>query len=356
VATSAVAEDAKAHIEWADCLRGISICVIVFYHATQSLNAVGYPLTAFAAVLRAYIPIVLAGFFLVSGIHGAASLRSDFMTFATRRIWPLLWLLVIWTLIYWVVFAYFPKWNVPKFGQSIWQIPLAILTPTIHLWYLWALIVYLCASWVAVRRGLTTIAIAGALFTFLCLVLTPIQLEQLGLHSLGRRYHWRSAAGYYIVFYIGFRYRREILEWARERAVLLFLMLGVALQIFILGAMSPLTAGLVMLCRAGALVAGLAWTVFASQLLLLSSATAMLFSLLGRQSLVIYLTHLLCVVPLSYLLSSGRWRDAASPLLTTVLLALLGVVLAVAMNRALPLLRLGWLLRAPRLSLPAGTQ
>ncbi|WP_170981516.1 acyltransferase family protein [Nocardioides dongxiaopingii] len=155
-----------AREQWADVAKGVCIVLVVLWHVTRKDYLVlpwdvGVPVTgAWGRASELLLPVRMPLFFLISGLFAARQVQRPWPEVWRRRVAPLVYLFVLWTLVHTVVLQ-----ATPGFDTAIADGPCALLvqlsvTPG-NLWYLLALALY-----VAVARATRSVphwALAGAL-------------------------------------------------------------------------------------------------------------------------------------------------------------------------------------------------
>lgn len=300
-------------IEWIDVAKGMSIILVVFYHAMMFAEAQGLPIPALYTEITAplrYIRMPL--FFTVSAILiGAAAGRAGFVA---KWIVPTLWLLAVWNLIYALI------------GDADFHIE-ELLTPYGHLWFLCALIVFRVAWAVLDKVRLPALAAAGA-WSFWMLWTRETEMALLLRNTLT-----------YLFFFLGAAwYGRPIASRITRTPWLAFGLGAVATAV-----------SWKLAFRFGVSVAGVGMLWAAAVLIAQVRLPCDLLRWLGRHSLEIFLIHYALLLPLT-LLAAGLpgW---AVPLLVAAGATLIPVALRRLTDKVAP-----WLFRLPQIegrSVPA---
>jgi uncharacterized membrane protein YcfT len=327
---------------WPDVAKGACIVLVVLWHVTRKdflqldwrLDA---PVTgAWGTLSVALLPVRMPLFFAISGFFAARQLDRPWRAVLTRRVAPLLWVFVLWTLLQTVVLQ-----AAPGFETAIAHTPAELVaqlsvTPG-NLWYLLALAVYVVVAratrsapwlaWLALAAALvlSTVAAAGwvptpgnryGLLVNLVFFLLGVQLAR---HAHVVRRHATPALG--------------------AAAVAAFVV-GVALWVLFGLDTTPGVRPALGLLGAGA---GAATAVALSR----TPAAAGLAEL-GRRTLPVYVVHLPLVAFVH--VASARWVPTGSLWVATlypVVVTALVVVASLALHRALVRLGGRWLFEAP---------
>ncbi|WP_052317261.1 acyltransferase family protein [Corynebacterium terpenotabidum] len=99
-------------VGWVDAAKGLCILLVVAGHAIISLNGHGYATGVWEDINLIIGPVRMPLFFLLSGLFAAKALTESWRRFADRRIWVMLWLLVLWVPIREIWLALIPRTTV----------------------------------------------------------------------------------------------------------------------------------------------------------------------------------------------------------------------------------------------------
>lgn len=169
---------------WINQIKGLCICLVVFYHSVITfypyLSAFEHPWSPLLAKCWVYFNLYLAPFrmpvfffisgFLIQRYIEAVSWRDSL----GKRVGTILWVLVLWGVLQWQALSHITQWLAPDrdvstsanaaYADSFGEFVPAMLTASTSLWYLYALIVYfvLCKL---TSRGKTVMIIALALLS-----------------------------------------------------------------------------------------------------------------------------------------------------------------------------------------------
>lgn len=129
---------------WVDAAKGIAIIFVVLYHsvifmADIGLGSIWVPLSGLLDSFR--MPL----FFFTAGLFAAKALQLTFGSLFRHRVLRLLWLYVLWSLIYVVVFQFVP---IAHEGGPTWLGFLLILIwPNASTWFIYALALFFMLTW-----------------------------------------------------------------------------------------------------------------------------------------------------------------------------------------------------------------
>lgn len=320
---------------WVDTAKGIAIFLVVLFHASLFLldaGVQGGPWRAKVALELFPVP----AFFLLAGITSFRIVGFSFPDLWRRRLLPLLYLYVVWSVVRFVFYLVVPTSN-----SGLGDLPaddprsllLLLVWPSSSYWFLHALVVFTALAWL-IRRLPVAVQLGAAAVVS---ALTTSGL--LDLHNTG----WNRIAGLFVVFLIGVRLRGRIVDAVEgTRAI----------------AIVPLAAAL-----AGVIAGMLLWdvedipgVVLVGQLLGVSLGLVVARAVAGwrpaaflegwgARSLHIYVLHLFVIVPVTSLVELSGWSPPR------IVGAILQVALAVgAILVSLALMR--WTRRARWLYVP----
>lgn len=300
-------------VVWADAAKGACIVLVVLWHVTRKdyLQVdwdVRLPVEgAWGHLSMVLLPVRMPLFFFVSGLFAVRLLDRPWREVLTRRVAPLLYLFVLWTLVHTVLFRL-----TPGFDTEVADDPLALLAGLTvspgNLWYLLALPLYVAVA--RATRAHPHLALGGAFALATAAAL-------LAAHLPGNRYGLLANLPFFL---LGTRRVRP------SRRVVLALAVG------FLVAVTAWQAGLVpQLFRPALGVLGVAAGVAAAVPL---SRFGWLTAI-GQRTLPVYVLHL-PLVALAGLVSphlgGSAVLAAAYPLLVTALV----VAACLALHRVLP--------------------
>lgn|GEM_PF-881365 len=163
-ATEARAASGPGRYAWVDLAKGVAIVMVVAYHALLFLEAAD---VGVAPLGRARVPLELypmPAFFLLAGVMQPRLTTSPWGRVWRRRVLPLLYLLLVWSLVRFVFFTALPMVRSdgpPQSGRDAWQLLLVPVAPGSIYWFLWALAAVTAVTWLA--RRYPRASVVGAL-------------------------------------------------------------------------------------------------------------------------------------------------------------------------------------------------
>lgn len=141
----------RERLVWADAAKGACIALVVLWHVTRKDYLalpwdVGGPVVgAWGTCSELLLPVRMPLFFLISGLFAARQLDRPWRDVLTRRVTPLLYLFVLWTLVHTAVLRL-----TPGFDTAVAHSPVELLAGLTvapgNLWYLLALAVYVALA------------------------------------------------------------------------------------------------------------------------------------------------------------------------------------------------------------------
>ena len=134
---------------WIDIAKGIAIILVVLYHAAVCANFVDLagpwqPLGLLLASFR--MPL----FFFTAGVFAAKAIGFDFRDLFRRRVARLLWIYLVWSVVFFVVFQFAPdvSQSHPPRVSELLAIP---VWPNESTWFVYALALFFLLGWLMRR-------------------------------------------------------------------------------------------------------------------------------------------------------------------------------------------------------------
>lgn len=299
------AAPAPARTSWSVTAKGLAITMVVAFHATLYLQGAGVDvLLGRGKVALELYP--MPAFFLLVGMAAAWHRRMGLGTLWWRRLAPLLYLYVLWSLLRTAFYL-----ALPGLGGGMGDLPATDLRtvlllpvwPTSSYWFLHALLVFTLVRWlVAPAPAWAQLAGAAAVST----VFTS-RLVETG--SVG----WDRVGGLFVFFVAGAVLAGPVkgaVGRARPRHLVALGLAGALVTVALLLGLRWLP-GLVLLGQAVAVGFGVVLCA-----LLPAGRARRGLDALGEETFTIYLVHLFLLVPAAALLGAldpswPRWADVA---------------------------------------------
>lgn len=325
---------------WVDAAKGMAMLAVVYFHVTLFLGEVGVD-DALGRVKLAFELFPMPAFFLLSGLLNRRSASWSFAELWRRRLLPILYIYVVWSLLRFVFYSFFPFFvtdvaDAPP--NSPFTLVLLPVLPTSSYWFVYALALFTLAAWLI--RKLPPLLQLG----FAAVISAAISSGWLNTHTIA----WDRIGALFFFFLLG------TLEWRRIRiavarspwwAIVLAAVLLLA-QIATLYLPPTRVLGRVPFY---VLVAQLLAVYLGFQVARLVARARWLgfVGLVGRQSLPIYLIHLFLIAPIAALvgLMSPDWPRVVDILVCVVVTAFV-VVMCLMLARLSSSAR--WLFAPPR--------
>lgn len=339
VASASSRAGLRSHrLGWADVARGVAIIAVVYFHATLFLEVVGVDRTLGRA--KALLELVpLPAFFLIAGLFSSRLVKEgSFRELTKKRVVPLLYVYVLWSLFRFAMFALFP--SLPSratdiaAGDPLSLLLLPVLPASLY-WFLYALALSTLLTWILRRAPRWLLGSAAAAVSM---------LFTSGVVNTGT-IAWNRIGTLFVFFVVGVLFRSEMIRlmtrarhWHAGVAVGIYLAIALALAL----ARPLLTIpGTVFIGQ----VAGVAALLLVAKSVQDLRAARTLVRC-GRASLAIYLSHILVIPPLAWLIGlfSPSWPTVVNIL---VAVAVTAVAVAVGLGLAAVAPRIPWLFSPP---------
>ncbi|WP_210528604.1 acyltransferase family protein [Rubellimicrobium arenae] len=316
-------------IDWIDTAKGASILLVVLWHSYLFARLGGDMPTEVTRLNEWLIYARMPLFFLASGILTAGLARRPIAQTIRKRVLPMVWILLVWTVIGSAIDAVVPLYPwftrpLPGLGEILWS-------PQGELWFIYALLAYAVMAWLVLTQdGWRRLALLGGLFGLLAVN-----------HLLREEFFTRSFALYY-PFYMAGVLGAPYMRWATERGSRVLVVAAVCAGGLLISLALPLH-GFTKLVVRSALGAGLG-VAAAYGLQSLPAASAWMNSI-GRRSLPIYLGHM-PIMAILFALLPEPWM-AAAPTVVWIGFAGIAVPAALMIEQVARSLGLGWLYAVP---------
>lgn len=310
---------ARGREDWVDAAKGIAILGVVLFHAVlvTADHDLAWRWRDGTDVLDTFrMPL----FFLTAGLFAARVLAQPFRVLVRRRLARLLWLYLLWTAIWVLVWRVVP-WPRPDTpAPTAAEVTLALVWPSTTTWFIYGLAVFLALTWLA-RPLPTPVLLGGALVV--SVVAAQVDTGNTALDKMGT---------YYVFFAVAARLGERVRAAAprirgRHAGVLVPTYLVVGAAVTATGLVwAP---GVRTLVGALGVVAGVAAAVVVAR-----ARSAAWLVALGRSTLAVYLLHSYPVLALAALL--GAHRAALEPWAPLIppLVAVVATLVALAVHRA----------------------
>lgn len=319
-----------------DVAKGIAIVLVVGFHAVVFPANLGLAQQwrGLASVLDTFrMPL----FFFTSGLFAAKAAHGPLLHLWSTRVARLLWLFVLWSVIWFVVFYAAPPLGTSRIGQRLDELALLFISPNQNTWYVYALAVYFLVAW-ALRRLPAAIQIGLAAVLAVSIDTGLLNATNGAVDRMGQGLVW-----FMVALHFGPQVRALAPRVRWWHAVLALLVYGLCAGLVDVAGVKGVP--FVRLALAAlAVLAGCTIAIIISRVTALDWVRA-----LGRRTLGVYLLHFYVILGGCLLLAPvaaqvAQWR--ALDLMLPVLLIALAVSVSLAvrhLTRGLP-----WLWDRPR--------
>ena len=341
------ARTARPSPGWSTPAKGLAIAMVVAFHATLYLKDAGVDV----ALGRGKVALELypmPAFFLVVGMAAASHRRLGLGALWWRRLAPLLYLYVLWSLIRTVFYLV-----VPGLGGGLGELSatdprslaLLLVWPSSSYWFLHALLIFTLVRWL-VARAPAWAQLAGS-----ALVSTAFTSGLVATGDVG----WDRVGGLFFFFTAGAVLAAPVkaaVASARPRHLVALALAGASVTLALLLGLRwvPLLVllGQVVAVGFGAVLCALLPAGRAPLGLLRRALSA-----LGEETFTIYLIHLFLIVPVAAAISAAGAPPGSRGVGLAVQLALSAASLYGSYLLARQVRRVRWLYLPPAWMLPA---
>ncbi|MGW9113319.1 acyltransferase family protein [Microbacterium sp. NPDC055683] len=332
-----MAERIVARGEWMDVAKGAAIVFVVVFHAFLYVEGAG--VKGMPSLLKVPLELFpIPAFFVLAGMTQHRTPTYAFRDLLRRRVLPLVYLYVLWSIIRWVFYVVVPGIDGglgDLSAESPLTLALLLVWPSSSYWFLWALALFTLVGWLLrAVPPVVQLTAAGALAA----------LQGAGIVDPGN-VGWDRVAGMLFLYLVGLHFSGRIASavaasgWRQLAASGAVVVLVVAALVLLRARAVP---GVVLIGQLAAVAFGL---VLARAIAPWRGSAPL--ADWGRRSLTIYLVHLFPIVALAAVLSASGWRPprAAGAVLQVVLAA---VALAASLWIIRATSRVRWLYVPPR--------
>lgn len=144
---------------WVDLAKGVAIVMVVAYHALLFLASADVGVAPLGRARLALELYPMPAFFLLAGAMQQRLVTSPWPLVWQRRVLPLVYLLVVWTLVRFAFFTAVPtaRADGPLSGRDPATLLLALVAPSSVYWFLWALALVTVVTWLTRRHPVASV-------------------------------------------------------------------------------------------------------------------------------------------------------------------------------------------------------
>ncbi|GAA1510486.1 peptidoglycan/LPS O-acetylase OafA/YrhL [Agromyces terreus] len=314
---------------WVDFAKGAAIVMVVYYHTALYLQAAGIQGTPW--LVKAPLELFpMPAFFLIAGLFGNRLGTWAFADLWRRRLLPLLYLYVLWSVLRFAFYLVVPGVN-GELGEFPATNPIGLLLiavwPSSSYWFIYALFLFTLGVWL-LRRVPPAVQVAAA-----AVLSAFVTSGILDANNVG----WNRVGGLFVFFLVGALYSKRLFElvnrvrpWMLATAFAVFVAVVAGLILFGLRAVP----GGVLLGQ----VAAVAFGIMASTYLVRLRPLRFV-STLGATSLQIYLFHLYVIVVIAAIVAAlglevPRWVGICLQLVVMTIAIIVSFLLTRLTSRA----------------------
>jgi uncharacterized membrane protein YcfT len=319
---------------WVDAAKGLSILLVVVHHAVSYLQVAGLAPAPVLAGNEALASLRMPLFFLAAGLFVAGPLAAPWRTLLHKRVAFFLYLYLLWTVIRFAFFATLvPPGVDPNDSANVMALAWALLLPGPSMWFLYALALFAVAGKLLRRvPAAWQLGVAGVLSA----------LVGAGVMEFDSR--WSYMARFLFFFLLGWHAKGLIERLAQASGPLKVIAAAVACVGCAGGAVAlglRTVPGVAFALNCVAVVFGVLFTAWICRFRLAHPLVV-----LGRQTLPVYLVHMMWLAAIMSVLRLVALPPAAGYALPVVLAVVL-VGLSLLTHKLLVALGARWLFALP---------
>ncbi|MBD7917231.1 acyltransferase family protein [Cellulomonas sp. Sa3CUA2] len=145
---------------WVDLAKGVAIVMVVAYHALLFLETADVGVAPLGRARLALELYPMPAFFLLAGVMQRRLVTTRWAQVWQRRVLPLLYLLVVWSLVRFAFFTALPMVRSdgpPWSGRDASRLLLVLVAPDSIYWFLWALAAVTVLTWLLRRHPVPSV-------------------------------------------------------------------------------------------------------------------------------------------------------------------------------------------------------
>jgi len=163
----------KSRIEWVDYAKGIAIIMVVIHHVVvRDISSVLYNETL-DYLNNLFQTFRMPLFFFVSGMFIHKTVKSDFKLFFKFKIFHLLYLFLIWSVIRYFTVIIPEHILAGSSDESLSSILYVFIEPSGMLWFIYALAIFLLVTWLT--SSFSAITLSFVMIFYVLTIQSPVE-------------------------------------------------------------------------------------------------------------------------------------------------------------------------------------
>ncbi|KJZ31615.1 hypothetical protein TW83_08155 [Paracoccus sp. S4493] len=287
--SSSIAPEKKSNrIDWIDAAKGLSILLVVAYHANIIASSYEIQSQAYSFMSAVFQPVRMPLFFAISGFLASSIMHRSWSAVTRKKSLMYVYLFALWSIIHLAFFKYVaPHPSADLSGGLIQTVLSGFFRPQTGIWFIWALSLYFLLA-----RALVSLPAFAVLLTVATSVVafSPI-VEPLGLNFA------QINALKYVPFFVlpaiyGMPALKRLSQSIPVMGMLVVTLLAMSLAFRELSAILSIAVGM---SAVSLNICGMIGGIMAAIVISKTPVAQTLFGYLGRNTLAIYLIHLLVI-------------------------------------------------------------
>lgn len=283
-----VPEKKSSRIDWIDAAKGLSILLVVAYHANIIASSYEIKSQAYSLMSAVFQPVRMPLFFAISGFLASSIMHRAWSTVTRKKSLMYVYLFVLWSVIHLAFFKYVaPHPSADLSGGLIETVISGFFKPQTGIWFIWALSFYFLLA-----RALVSMPAFAVLLT----VATSVVAFSPMVEPLGLNFAQVNALKYVPFFVLPAIYGMPALKRLSQSIPIMGVLVLALLLMFL--AFRELSASLFIAAGMSSVslnICGMIGGIMAAIVISKTPVAQTLFGYLGRNTLAIYLIHLLVI-------------------------------------------------------------
>ncbi|MEQ5796392.1 acyltransferase family protein [Paracoccus sp. NFXS7] len=287
--SSPIAPEKKSNrIDWIDAAKGLSILLVVAYHANIIASSYEIQSQAYSLMSAVFQPVRMPLFFAISGFLASSIIHRSWRAVTRKKSLMYVYLFALWSIIHLAFFKYVAPHPSADLSDGLIETVISgFFKPQTGIWFIWALSFYFLLA-----RALVSVPAFAVLLT----VATSVVAFSPIVQPLGLNFAQVNALKYVPFFVLPAIYGMPALKRLSESIPVMGMLVVTLLAMFLafreLSASLSIAAGMsAVLLNICGMIGGMMAAIVISQ----TPVAQTLFGYLGRNTLAIYLIHLLVI-------------------------------------------------------------